>query len=182
MISSTDTARNVFRVLETGDTALAHRTADPRFLNREASVAPAASSKPGPAGLLASSAWMRYAFPDLHFQIIDTAEQDARVFVRLRMQGTHTAPFVQFKDGELAQIVPPTGKRIDFEQIHMLLIEDGRALEHAAVRDDITMLGQLGVFPPTPAFGMAALGWKISGRAKRAAADVTAAADAASQS
>lgn len=179
MTSSTDVARNVFRVLETGDSALARETADPRFYNREAAVAPAACSTSGPAGLLASSAWMRYAFTDLHFEILDTAEQDDRVFIRLRMQGKHTAPFVQYKDGQLAQIVPPTGKIIDFEQIHVLLINDGRAIEHPAVRDDITMLGQLGVFPPTPAFGLATLGWRITGKAKRAAADITAAADAA---
>jgi hypothetical protein len=105
MMSSTDVALDVFRVLETGDPALAVETAGPRFRNRAAVVAPAACAKPGPAGLLASSAWMRYAFRDLHFEILDTAEQDGRVFVRLRMQGTHTAPFVQYKDGELAQSV-----------------------------------------------------------------------------
>jgi predicted ester cyclase len=181
MTSSTDIARNVFRVLETGDPALASETAGPRFRNRAAVVAPAACAKPGPSGLLASSAWMRYAFPDLHFEILDTAEQDGRVFVRLRMQGTHTAPFVQYNDGELAQIVPPTGRSIDFEQIHVLVVEDGQVIEHDAVRDDLTMLSQLGVFPPTPSFGLASLRWKISGKAKRAAADISAAADTASR-
>lgn len=181
MSSTTDVALDVFRVLETGDPALALETAGPGFHNRAAVVAPAACAKPGPAGLLASSAWMRYAFPDLHFEIVDTAEQDGRVFVRLRMQGTHTAPFVQYEDGELAQIVPPTGRPIDFEQIHVLVVENGRVIEHDAVRDDLTMLGQLGVFPPTPAFGVASLQWKISGKAKRAAADITAAAETASR-
>jgi hypothetical protein len=137
--------------------------------------------RPAPASTTKRPPWHRYAFADLHFEILDTAEQDGRVFVRLRMQGTHTAPFVQYEDGQLAQIVPPTGKSIDFEQIHVLVVEDGRAVEHAAVRDDLTMLGQLGVFPPTPAFGLASLQWKISGKAKRAAADISAAADTASR-
>ena len=39
------------------------------------------------------------------------------------------------------------------------------------------MLGQLGVFPPSPAVGMKMLGWKITGKAKRAAAAVSSASD-----
>lgn len=173
MTSNTDAALNIFRVLETGDTSLAYETADPSFQNREASVSPSACSMPGAAGLLASSAWMRSAFPDLGFVVVDSAEQEGQVFVRVRMQGTQTAPFVQYTKGELAQIVPPTGKRIDFEQIHVFHVADGKVLDHSAVRDDITMLGQLGVFPPTPAFGMSTLMWKVSGKAKRAARTVS---------
>ncbi|MGR6968405.1 hypothetical protein ACU639_02155 [Streptomyces cynarae] len=42
------------------------------------------------------------------------------------------------------------------------------------MRDDITMLGQLGVFPPSPAVALRMLAWRVTGRAARAATSVTA--------
>ncbi|MFF0305279.1 hypothetical protein ACFYTV_31800 [Streptomyces sp. NPDC004562] len=51
-----------------------------------------------------------------------------------------------------------------------------------AIRDDITMLGQLGALPPKPAGTRRMIGWRLTGRAKRAAQLVTTqAADAAAQ-
>ncbi|WP_329042741.1 ester cyclase [Streptomyces sp. NBC_00178] len=173
-------ARGLFRILETGDAALAAQVVADDFHNREAAVAPAACSIPGPAGVLASGAWMRSAFSDLRFPILEAVEGDGQVWVRLRMQGRHTGAFVRFDEGSLDQAIPPTGHEIDFEQIHVLDLRDGKVVRHEAVRDDITMLGQLGVFPPAPATAMRMVGWKVSGRASRAAAQVTAqAAEAA---
>ncbi|WP_307820282.1 ester cyclase [Streptomyces sp. MC1] len=136
----------------------------------------------GSAGVLASSAWMRFAFTDLRFPITATVGNDSQVWVRLRMQDRHTGPFVRFRDGALDQATPPTGRDIDFEQIHILDLRDGQVIGHEAVRDDITMLGQLGVFPPNPAVGLRMVGWKLTGKATRAAALVSAAAAAAAGS
>ncbi|MFF4652177.1 ester cyclase [Streptomyces sp. NPDC001380] len=178
-MNTDDLARGLFRVLETGDAALAAAVVSDDFRNREATVAPAACAAPGPAGVLASGAWMRSAFTGLHFEILDVAGNDRQVWVRLRMQGHHTGPFVRFKDGSLDQAVPPTGRDIDFEQIHVLDVRDGRVTGHEAVRDDITMLGQLGVFPPSPAVALRMAAWKVTGRAGSAAADVARRADEA---
>lgn len=143
-------ARGLFRVLETGDPALAADVVHDRFVNREAAVAPAACSLAGPAGVLASSAWLRSAYEDLRLPVDAVAEDGDRVWVRLRMQGRHTGPFVRYRDGRLDQAVPPTGREIDCEQIHVLDLREGRIVRHEAVRDDVTMLQQLGVFPPSP--------------------------------
>lgn len=171
-----DLARGLFRTLETGDAALAADIVAPGFSNKEAAVAPPACAVPGPAGVLASSAWMRSAFTDLRFPVLGIAEGEGEVWVRLRMQGRHTGPFVRFRDGRLDKAVPPTGKEIDFEQIHVLTLADGRVLRHEALRDDLTMLGQLGVFPPVPALAMRMVGWKIGKRDKKAAQEVARAA------
>ncbi|MET7718651.1 hypothetical protein [Streptomyces sp. NPDC005407] len=56
----------------------------------------------------------------------------------------------------------------------MLDLRDGKVIGHEAVRDDITMLGQLGVFPPAPATALRMLTWRVTGRATRAATQVTA--------
>jgi hypothetical protein len=123
---------------------------------------------------------MRYAFSDLRFPVLRVARNDDQVWVRLRMQGRHTGAFVRFRDGALDQAVPPTGREIDYEQIHVLDVRDGKVVGHEAVRDDITMLGQLGVFPPAPPTALRMLAWRVTGRAARAAAQVTAeAAEAA---
>ncbi|WP_055589764.1 ester cyclase [Streptacidiphilus griseoplanus] len=174
-------ARGLFRVLETGDPALAAEVVHRENHNREAAVSPRACAIPGPAGTLASGAWLRSAFGDLRFPFLDLLHDGDRVSVRLRMQGRHTGPFVRFRDGVLDQAVPPTGREIDFEQVHLLRLRDGKVVGHEALRDDITMLGQLGVFPPTPAVGLRMLAWRVTGRAARAAAEVTAQAEAAAR-
>jgi predicted ester cyclase len=179
-MDATDLAHGLFRVLETGDPALAAEVVHDDFHNREAAVSPTACSLPGPAGVLASGAWMRSAFSDLSFPVLGIARNDEQVWVRLRMQGRHTGAFVRFRDGALDQAIPPTGRDIDFEQIHVLVLRDGKVVGHEAVRDDITMLGQLGVFPPAPPVALRMLAWRVTGKATRAATDVTAkAAEAA---
>jgi predicted ester cyclase len=179
-MDSTELAHGLFRVLETGDAALAADVVHEDFRNREAAVAPPVCALPGPAGVLASSAWMRSAFSDLRFPVLGTARDDDHVWVRLHMRGRHTGPFVRYRDGALDQAIPPTGRDIDFEQIHVLGLRDGKVVSHEAVRDDITMLGQLGVFPPVPATALRMIAWRITGRAARAATRVTAeAAEAA---
>ncbi|QIY68293.2 ester cyclase [Streptomyces sp. RLB1-33] len=179
-MDATDLAHGLFRVLETGDPALAAEVVHEDFHNREAAVSPTACALPGPAGVLASGAWMRFAFSDLTFPVLGIARDDDQVWVRLRMQGRHTGPFVRFRDGALDQAIPPTGRDIDFEQIHVLELRDGKVVGHEAVRDDMTMLGQLGVFPPAPAAALRMVAWRVTGRATRAATDVTAkAAEAA---
>jgi predicted ester cyclase len=173
-MDATDLAHGLFRVLETGDPALAAEVVHEDFHNREAAVSPTACALPGPAGVLASGAWMRFAFSDLTFPVLGIARDDEQVWVRLRMQGRHTGPFVRFRDGALDQAIPPTGRDIDFEQIHVLELRDGQVVGHEAVRDDMTMLGQLGVFPPAPATALRMVAWRVAGRATRAASDVTA--------
>ena len=165
-------AHGLFRILETGDPALALDVVAQDNYNREAFVAPPACAIAGPAGTLASGAWLRSAFSDLRFPILGIARNDNQVWVRLRMQGRHTGPFVRFRNGTLDQAIPPTGREIDVEQVHLLDVRDGKVIRHEALRDDIGLLGQLGVFPPTPAIALRILAWRLSGRAARAATHV----------
>jgi hypothetical protein len=97
------------------------------------------------------------------------------------MQGRHTGPFVRFRNGKLDQAIPPTGREIDFEQVHMVRIRNGQVAGHEAVRDDMTLLAQLGVFPPAPGTVVRLIEWRVSGRASRAATEVAALAAAAAR-
>ncbi|MDQ0757604.1 ester cyclase [Streptomyces canus] len=178
-IDAAELGHGLFRILETGDRELAAEVVHQDFRNRESSVSPQACSVAGPAGVLASSAWMRSAFSDLRFAVTGIVHEGDQVWVRLRMQGRQTGAFVRFRDGVLDQAVPPTGREIDFEQIHVLGLRDGKVVSHEAVRDDVTMLGQLGMFPPEPAGMLRMVMWRLTGRAERAAQQVTAQAAAA---
>ena len=56
-----------YQALLTGDVALAVATTAPDWANDEAEGEPPACRIPGPAGLLATGAWMRAAFSELRF-------------------------------------------------------------------------------------------------------------------
>src|SRR5215472_6757269 len=139
-VNTADLAHGMFRILETGDPALALDVVAKDNYNREAYNGPPACALAGPAGTLASGAWLRSAYSDLRFPILGIARNDNQVWVRLRMQGRHTGPLVRFKDGKLDQAIPPTGRAIDVEQVHLLDVRDGKVIRHEALRDDIGML------------------------------------------
>ncbi|MER7757928.1 ester cyclase [Kitasatospora sp. NPDC097643] len=174
-MSPEDAARGLFTVLATGDAALAAAVVHQDFVNREAVVSPAACSIPGPAGVLASGAWLRAAFTDLSFPVTDLAHNGDQVWIRLHMRGRHTGPFVRYRDGALDQAIPPTGVEIDSEQVHVLHLRDGKVVRHEAIRDDVTLLAQLGVLPPGPTV-QHIHDWHESGRAADAATQIAEAA------
>jgi predicted ester cyclase len=177
-MAAEELAHGLFRILETGDPILAARVVASDNQNREARSSPPACSIPGPAGALASGVWMRSAFTGLRFPILDIGEGPGQVWVRLRMQGRQDGPFVLFRGGTVDLVIPPTGKEIDAEQIHILGVRDNQVVSHQAVRDDITMLSQLGVFPPRPGMTLRLVAWRATGRADRAARAVSTAAAA----
>ena len=58
---------------------------------------------------------------------------------RITFHGTH--------QGELMGI-PATGKRISVNEIHILRIANGQAVEHWGVEDSLGMMQQLGIVEP----------------------------------
>jgi steroid delta-isomerase-like uncharacterized protein len=90
---------------------------------------------PGPAGLKPIVRALRSAFPDLHFEIKDIVATEDSVVARVVMTGTHR--------GDLFGL-PPTGRRIEVNQINIEHIRDGRIAEHWRVTDELTLMKQLG--------------------------------------
>jgi predicted ester cyclase len=67
--------------------------------------------------------------------------QDDMIVAIINMTGTH--------NGNLFTL-PPTGNKISYELVHIFKVaEDGRIVEHKAIRDDLTALAQLGVIGPS---------------------------------
>jgi steroid delta-isomerase-like uncharacterized protein len=84
---------------------------------------------------------MTQAFPDHHHAIEDLIAEGDKVVMRCTLTATHQGLFPGFLE------MPPTGKSICQRQIHILRVQDGKVSEHRVVRDDLTMIQQLGLIP-----------------------------------
>ena len=56
----------------------------------------------------------------------------------MTITGTHEASAMPLLDG-----LEPTGRRIEWEFVHLFRVRDGLIVEHWAVRDDLGLLRQL---------------------------------------
>jgi predicted ester cyclase len=104
---------------------------------------------PGPEGVKIIAGMFLKAFPDLHVDIERTVADGDRVFGHLRERGTQTGELVT-----PAGTIPPTGKSVDFYEMAIVRIQDGKIAESWYDMDMVGMLQQLGVIPtpqPDPA-------------------------------
>jgi predicted ester cyclase len=114
---------------------LAGQMVTPDYVDHEAPP----GTPPGPEGANAVLRWLRGAFADLSYEILDAFGEGDRVAVRLITKGTHTGEFMG---------TPPTGRQFEMEAIHLYRIADGKVAEHWAKRDDLGLARQLGLFGP----------------------------------
>ena len=85
-------------------------------------------------------------FPDFHYRIEDATAAGDRVVCKVTMTGTHRGqPSLPEVFSGMLQGVEPTGKRVEVLHFHSFRVRDGQITEHAAVRDDLGMLIQLGL-------------------------------------
>ena len=111
---------------------LAGHIVTPDYVDHEAPP----GTPPGPEGANVVLRWLRGAFADLSYEIIDAFGDGDRVAVRLTTTGTHTGEFLG---------APPTGRQFQIEAIHIFRIQDGKVAEHWAKRDDVGLAAQLGL-------------------------------------
>jgi len=119
-------------LFEKGNLDAADQWVHPDFVNHEA---PPANSQ-GPEGLKETVAWLRSLWGPMRFEIKDEICEDDKVVARVLMHGRHVGEFL----GRA-----PTGKNFATKQIHIWRIEDGKAIEHWSVRDDLGQALQLGL-------------------------------------
>jgi steroid delta-isomerase-like uncharacterized protein len=77
----------------------------------------------------------RTAFPDLHYTLEDVIAEGDRVVQRATAHGTMKGEF---------QGMPPSGKSATWEEVHITRFQNGKAVEHWGVTDQMGMLAQLG--------------------------------------
>ena len=89
---------------------------------------------PGPEGQRQVVERLWNALPDAHFEIEHLASDANMVICIGTMSGTH--------EGMLLG-VPATGRRVRWRQCHLYRFDDdGRMVEHDAIRDDVGLLHQ----------------------------------------
>lgn len=120
-----------------GNLTLAEEIVSADFVNHDAPP----DAPGGPAGLRAVVTMLRTAFPDLYITVEEMIAEGDTVVARTTMRGTHRGPFFG---------IPPTGRKVEQQQVHVLRFAGGRTIEHRSVRDDLGLLRQLGVIPEAP--------------------------------
>ena len=85
---------------------------------------------------MVQGAWK--TFPDFHEELIEMIAEGDKVVVRFLITGTQSGSWGP---------VPPTGKKLAFEEILILRITDGRVVEQRGIVDNLNALRQLGIMP-----------------------------------
>ena len=78
----------------------------------------------------------RTAFPDYRERIDELIDAGDRIIVRLTIRGTHKGPLPN---------LPVTGKSIEFTDVTICRIENGKIVEQSGLSDYLTVYLQLGV-------------------------------------
>lgn len=90
----------------------------------------------GLEGIRALADSIRAAFPDYREQIDELIVADDLVIVRLSLSGTH--------DGPLAGLLP-TGKTVEFKDVTICRVRDGKIVEQRGLTDHFALYQQLGL-------------------------------------
>jgi predicted ester cyclase len=102
-------------------------------------------ARPGePAGLegvTRTMLWLGRVFSDQRWEIHQLIREGDVVVAQATHHGRHT--------GDLMGIAP-TGREVAYDYIHILRFRDGKAIEHWGMRDDMSLMRQLGVMPERP--------------------------------
>ena len=100
------------------------------------------AGRPGEAQGLAAATqamlWLGRVFSDQRWEIQQVIGEDDTVVVYCTHHGRQT--------GELMGI-PPTGRQVAYGYVHIVRFQDGKIVEHWGVRDETTLMRQLGVIP-----------------------------------
>jgi predicted ester cyclase len=86
--------------------------------------------------------WIASVFSEQRWEIHQVIGEGDTVVVYATFHGRHT--------GELFGI-PPTGRVVAQDYVHIVRFRAGKAVEHWGVRDDLSLMRQLGLLPERPA-------------------------------
>ena len=132
--------REALEALNSGDISRVHEFISPQF-NHESQMDPVRSKLRGPEEFIDTVKNLRSAFANLHYEEQETIASGDKVISILNVTGKHLGNFFG---------IPPTGKDISYRAVHVHRIgNDGKIVEHKAIRDDLTFMVQLGLVGPS---------------------------------
>jgi predicted ester cyclase len=134
-------ARQVINAFNTGDVSNVSNFISEQYFNHESQIDPVRGQLRGPTEFIDIIEKNRITFPDLRHDEEAIIAQNDMVISIINVTGTHTGNFF---------ILPPTGNEISYDAVHLNRVgEDGKIVEHKAIRDDLIFLAQLGVIKPS---------------------------------
>ena len=140
-IDNINTARQVIDAFNTGDTSNVSGFISEQYFNHESQVDPVRGQLRLPTEFVDTIKNNRIAFPNLRHNEESIIAQGDIVVSIINVTGTHTGNFF---------ILQPTGNEISYDAAHIYRIgNDGKIMEHKAIRDDLTFLAQLGIIQPS---------------------------------
>ena len=95
--------------------------------------------KKGPAQVKHEMKYFRSVFPDLKYEIVETASLPDRVWIRYKARGTQLGPAWGF---------PATGKIVEYDGATILYITDNKVIDQWSAFSFYDMLTELGLVPP----------------------------------
>jgi uncharacterized protein (TIGR02246 family) len=144
--------REALTALNSGDISKVQEFISPQYFNHESQMDPVRSKLRGPEEFIDTVKNLRSAFADLHYEEQETIASRDKVISILNVTGKHVGNFFVF---------PPTGNDICYRAVHIHRIgNDGKIVEHKAIRDDLTFMMQLGVIGPTSEYDKLFQAWK----------------------
>ena len=146
------TVRKALKISNTGDTSMVDEVISPNYFNHESQVDPVRSKLRGPEEFIDTVKALRSAFANLHYEEQEVFVTHDKVAVVARVTGKHTGSFF---------VIPPSGNKINYQAVHIFRIgDDGKIVEHKAVRDDLSLMMQLGVVAPKAQYEPLFQAWK----------------------
>ena len=128
--------------LNTGNVSKVHEFISPQYFNHESQMDPVRSKLRGPQEFIDTAKNLRSAFADLHYEEQETVASEDKVISIVIVTGKHV--------GNFFGIAPPTGNDISYQAVHIHRISnDGKIVEHKAIRDDLTFMMKLGIVGPS---------------------------------
>jgi predicted ester cyclase len=129
--------RTLEEIFPNGDAAGLAEVVHPDMVNHEAP----AGAPQGLDGMTQSMRVLQAAFSDRRWEIHQVIGEGDTVVLHCTFSGRHTGTFMG---------MAPTDRPFAFRQIHIIRFQDGKGIEHWAVRDDLALLRQLGALPSQP--------------------------------
>lgn len=142
-----DVALAIGEVFMTFNLDVAKKFIHPNFIDHEASPGVGV----GPEGYINTARYMHQAFSNASWIPEQIFGFKDRYLMQIHFTGIHTGEFCG---------IAATGRPVDIKHLHVFRVENGQAIEHWGVRDELTMLRQIGeidLLYPTPADAGAAM-------------------------
>jgi predicted ester cyclase len=127
--------RALDEIYANGDFELADELVHPDFVDHE----PGHGEQPsGPESVKQTVRHLHGMFGELRFEVEDEIAEGDKVVQLVTMRGRQTGPLMGRE---------PTGKPFAVRHVYIWRIADGKIADHWGSRDDLGLLGQLGLLP-----------------------------------